>query len=245
MHWHPHRRSIVSLPMSEVTALLVNLPPITRRTNARAKRLLLRVRQDGIYLTMPPRVPEPVITQFLRASEAWLLHTWQQMQQAGTDINPLLADGEFLDFLWLLQRWQIVFADVKRLRENEKNYTIYVNEANATDMVKRWVLKRARTALPERLALLAQQYGFNYRSCTLKHVKSRWGSCSSKADIHLNVALMLLPLALLDYVLLHELCHTRQMNHSTAFWLEMQRVDPLYQSHRQQLKQFKMPGWWY
>jgi hypothetical protein len=72
MHWHPHRRSIVSLPMSEVNALLANLPPITRRTNARAKRLLLRVRQDGIYLTMPPRVPEPVITQFLQSSEAWL-----------------------------------------------------------------------------------------------------------------------------------------------------------------------------
>ena len=143
------------------------------------------------------------------------------------------------------QRWKIAFADVKRLRELEQQFTLVVNQAQARDMLKRWVLKRAQQVLPQRLAVLAQQHDFSYRSCTLKHVKSRWGSCSSKADIHLNVALMLVPQELLDYVLLHELCHTRQMNHSVLFWQEMLKVDGYYQLHRQQLKQFKMPDWWY
>ena len=231
--------------MTSDAALLTSLPPITRRTNARAKRLLLRVRQDGIYLTVPPRVPELVVQQFLQASEQWLLKTWQDTRP---QVQPELCvpvDGEYLDFPWLGQRWQIVFAEVKRLRELEQQLSIVVNPAQARDMIKRWVLKRAQQALPQRLAELAQQHGFQYRFCTLKHVKSRWGSCSSKADIHLNVALMLLPAPLLDYVLLHELCHTRQMNHSVAFWQEMLKVDGHYQLHRQQLKQFKMPDWWY
>ena len=231
--------------MSDV-ALLTGLPPITRRTNARAKRLLLRVRQDGIYLTVPPRVPELVIQQFLQGSQEWLYKTWQNIRQQAELVQQQgLTDGELLDFLWLGQCWRVVFADVKRIREDELQHVIQVNPANARDMLKRWVLKRAAMALPDRLAVLAAQHGFNYRSCTLKHVKSRWGSCSSKTDIYLNAALMLLPQTLLDYVLLHELCHTRQMNHSAAFWQEMQRVDPHYQVHRQQLKQFKMPGWWY
>ncbi len=229
--------------MSEV-ALLTGLPPITRRTNARAKRLLLRVRQDGIYLTVPPRVPELVIQQFLQGSQAWLHKTWQNaQQQACTAVE--LRDGEFLDFVCLQQRWQVVFADVKRLREDEQHFRIHVNQDNAKDMVKRWVLKHAQTVLPERLCILAGEHGFSYRSCNLKHAKSRWGSCSSKTDIHLNAALLLLPQELLDYVLLHELCHTRQMNHSAAFWQEMLQVDPHYLLHRQQLKQFKMPAWWH
>lgn len=231
--------------MSEV-ALLSGLPPITRRTNARAKRLLLRVRADGIYLTVPPRVPELVIQQFLQHSQEWLYKTWHNTrQQTALEQKQAVANGEFLDFPWLGQRWQVVFAEVKRLRESEQQFSILVNEDNARDMLKRWVLKRAQTVLPDRLAMLARQHGFSYQSCTLKHVKSRWGSCSSKADIHLNAALMLLPANLLDYVLLHELCHTRQMNHSAAFWQEMLRVDAQYQLHRQQLKQFKVPGWWY
>lgn len=231
--------------MTSDAALLTSLPPITRRTNARAKRLLLRVRQDGIYLTVPPRVPEQVVQQFLQASEPWLLKTWQDTRPQAQSVVCGPTDGEYLEFPLLGQRWKIAFADVKRLRELEQQFILVVNQAQARDMLKRWVLKRAQQVLPQRLAVLAQQHDFSYRSCTLKHVKSRWGSCSSKADIHLNVALMLVPQELLDYVLLHELCHTRQMNHSVLFWQEMLKVDGYYQLHRQQLKQFKMPDWWY
>ena len=231
--------------MSEVP-LAIEIPPIIRRTDARAKRLLLRVRHDGVYLTVPPRVPELVIQQFLQGSQEWLHKTWHNtQQQIALQQKMALADGDYLDFPHLQQRWQVVFADVKRLRESEQHFVVQVHADNARDMLRRWVLKRAQLALPQRLATLAQQYGFSYRSCTLKHVKSRWGSCSAKADIHLNVALMLLPAELLDYVLLHELCHTRQMNHSALFWQEMLKVDAHYQLHRQQLKQFKMPDWWY
>lgn len=76
---------------------------------------------------------------------------------------------------------------------------------------------KAREYLPQRLNQLATSHGFEYRKVTLRKAKSRWGSCSSRNDISLNIMLMQLPHHLIDFVLLHELCHTIHHNHSPQF----------------------------
>ena len=77
---------------------------------------------------------------------------------------------------------------------------------------------KAHSILPHKLAKLAELHGFTYSSVKIRKSKSRWGSCSAKKSINLSLYLLLLPEHLIEYVLLHELCHTVEMNHSPAFW---------------------------
>ena len=86
--------------------------------------------------------------------------------------------------------------------------------------------KEAEHLLPQRLRQLAEQGGFTYRSVGVKHLKGRWGSCSSQQDITLNLFLMQLPWHLIDYVLYHELTHTKVMQHGAPFWAELQKHVP-------------------
>ena len=95
---------------------------------------------------------------------------------------------------------------------------------------------RALTVIPARVAYFAPRIGVSYNGITIRNQRTRWGSCSSKGNLNFNCLLMLVPPAVLDYVVIHELCHRREMNHSPKFWAEVEKYDPLYRSHKKWLK---------
>ena len=109
------------------------------------------------------------------------------------------------------------------------------------DYQKKVLMKKARDYLPYRLEYYAKLYGYSYDKCRLTHANTRWGSCSSKRTISLNIGLMKLPEPLRDYVILHELAHLNHMDHSKAFWAEVGEHDPRYKMHDKKLKSFS-PG---
>lgn len=98
---------------------------------------------------------------------------------------------------------------------------------------------QAETLLPQRLRSLAIAHGYSFSSVTIKRLSSRWGSCSSKHEITLNCFLMQLPWRLIDYVLLHELAHTRIMAHGPAFWAELSAVTPDVKAVRRELRLYQ------
>ena len=94
----------------------------------------------------------------------------------------------------------------------------------------------ARSYIPKRVAYYQTLTGGSYRRITIRDQKTRWGSCSSKGTLSFNWRLMLAPPAILDYVVVHELCHLNHMNHSPAFWQAVERVYPDYRNARKWLK---------
>lgn len=100
--------------------------------------------------------------------------------------------------------------------------------------------KQAKAYLPGRLAELAAQHGFSYNQVRIKHNVSNWGSCSVKKNINLNLNLMRLPAELQDYVMLHELCHLKYMNHGKEFHALLESICPNHKELRTKLRDFKL-----
>ncbi len=106
-----------------------------------------------------------------------------------------------------------------------------------TDDDIRKMKDEAKKIIPDRVKYYADIMGVTFGKITIKNQKTRWGSCSSKGNLNFNCLLMLTPERVRDYVVIHELCHLRQMNHSKLFWAEVEKVMPDYKVYRQWLSQ--------
>ena len=109
-------------------------------------------------------------------------------------------------------------------------------ETEETEALRR----EARKVLPVRLAELAAEHGFEYNQVRIKHNVPNWGSCSSKGNINLNLNLMRLPEHLRDYVMLHELCHLRHLDHGPAFQALLASLCPDHRECRRALREYKL-----
>lgn len=96
--------------------------------------------------------------------------------------------------------------------------------------------KEALSYIPKRVEYFAHRMQVDYRSITIRNQKTRWGSCSAKGGLNFNCLLMKMPPEIIDYVIVHELCHRKQMNHSKAFWNEVAYVLPNYKNSVEWLK---------
>ena len=115
---------------------------------------------------------------------------------------------------------QFVQSKVSWIKKNIGKFSSQINLSQYSDLID---VKYAKSYLIERLEYLANQHGFSYRKVSIRNQKTRWGSCSVDNNISLNIKLIYLPKDLRDYVILHELAHTKIKNHSPYFWSFLSR----------------------
>lgn len=213
---------------------------ITVRRSARATQVRLRVAPDGtLRASMPLYAPLFLLKRLIKASRTQLRSMLEQArpqafytdgQQIGKSHTLIVRQGTKLSATRSKQHIIVTLPASKTL--SDADVIRKVRDASSTAL-----RVEAKSYLPKRLQYLANQHGFTYNKVRFSHASSRWGSCSSEKTISLNIALMKLPFELIDYVIIHELAHTVELNHSDRFWRLVEQADTQYKAHRRALKQ--------
>ena len=143
-----------------------------------------------------------------------------------------MSDREISDFVKRKSDW---------IKKSLANFENVKSNAEASEPLTFEQIKelgdKALRELPPRVAELAAKIGVSYSGITVRNQKTRWGSCSAKGNINLNCLIMLMPEDVRDYVMIHELCHLKEMNHSARFWSEVAAVMPDYKQKEKWLKE--------
>lgn len=193
---------------------------IQSRINAR--NVSMRTKPDGLHVTVPPFSQSAKVLAIIEEYRPKLLGNWQKVSPQTIDLNFRIDTPCFHLYLQEGEKPQFI------VRTTEECITILCppqtdfSEKHVQELLRgaiiRAMKRSAQTYLPPLLEELATHYGFKYKRVKITGSKGRWGSCSAAGSINLSCYLMLLPPHLMDYVLLHELAHTKEMNHGPKFW---------------------------
>ena len=220
---------------------------ITVHKRRGARSVHIKIGNDGRYqATAPFYTPVIFIKQIVNNSRSEL----RKLAEHSSIMQPYV-DGQTIGkqhILSVVPTQMVKKPSIKVLRDRLLVYlppSASLEEPEVQQQIRDTVItilrREAKAYLPKQLATLAHENGFKYDRVRFSHASGRWGSCSSNGTISLNIALMKLPDELINYVLIHELCHTREMNHSTKFWAEVGTFDPHYKLHKRQIAKYS-PG---
>ena len=198
----------------------------------------------GLEVIVPPRFPQRQIAGILQQHAIWINRQLKKHQHSFE--TPALPDA--LDFALTGERKPIRYhrPATAKLREDTEGIVIACQQPTQVfGLLRGLVRKKARQVLPPMLQQIADELGFDFSKVSIRSQKTRWGSCSSSGAISLNDQLMFMPQDTVRYLMIHELCHTRHMNHSAAFWALVQHCCADFRQHDRQLAQGKdyVPDW--
>ncbi len=214
--------------------------PYRVRTSKRAKRISVRYSQSaGLEVVYPSSLRAPEPETILQERADWILSAMDKLAAVnGSRPRREYRQGEAFLFRGAPYRLLLEYSPAPaliqaRLTDDRLALTLPDTARHKTrdairQAVEAFYRQHARDYLPRRLDDLAARYGFKYAQLRIKNQKTRWGSCSAKGNINLNLRLMMAPDDAIDYVLIHELCHLRELNHSPAFWALVESVRPDY-----------------
>ena len=148
---------------------------------------------------------------------------------------PLHTSEEQIRHLLLEKQHWIITHYLEAIKRAGSRPVPDLTDTQRAALEKRYI-EAARDYFPKRAAYFQPFTGGSFERITIRDQKTRWGSCSARGTLSFNWRLMLAPPAVLDYVVVHELCHLTHMNHSAAFWALVEEVCPDYRSHRKWLK---------
>ncbi|MDQ3008903.1 MAG: M48 family metallopeptidase [bacterium] len=213
--------------------------PFTHRVSQRSRSLKISVTSNGeVIVTTPPRQSSRVIEQFVTQHEAWIEQVKAKIKKTKHEVITETSVTIFGKTYQINTTYQPGLPVGVRVLGSE----ILVNPAspssktNPTIALERFLKGTAETYITTRVNKLAEDMSATFTRLSFKQQKTRWGSCSSTGTLSFNWRLVHYEPAIIDYVIIHEIAHRHQMNHSRAFWAIVAKFDPQYTYHRQWLQ---------
>jgi predicted metal-dependent hydrolase len=199
---------------------------------------------------VPPRTPAAEVTDFIAASREWIEKTRRRAigNGAAADLSlPTIVHLPAAEETWHVTYRQSDARSSVEERSRPGGGDLFVGVAGSRSRraMRTWLINRARPFLLRRVDVLAQITGLRPRGVSIRRQRTRWGSCTHRRRININCAAMFLSQALVDYLIVHELCHLRFMNHSRNFWALVNSFEPDYRKREAELSDSwnAVPGW--
>jgi len=212
------------------------IPNYKIRVSQRAKRMQLKVSALGaIEVVLPKNIDSKHVPSFVAEHQHWIEQTQKQM---ATRYPPEELLPGTLVLAAINKQWRLEYLEGKRARVAEIDDELKVysqDDKSAQKALQQWLNRRADEILTPWLHNVSDELGLTFKRAIIRAQKTRWGSCSSNGTISINRALLFMPPETVRYLFIHELCHTKEMNHSTRYWALVENYMPDYQQHEQVL----------
>lgn len=203
---------------------------------SRRSSIALQINTYGkVVVKAPPLVPKFIITRYIRDNMGWIEKRLKLVSDHGLNNSHHMENGDeylYLGDIYRIQKGkykEITFADGKFLLPD---FLLF----RAEKELKHWYILQAKKLITERVEYYSQVMKKTYKSISYSDTISQWGSCSRDNRLHFNWRLIMAPLLVIDYVIVHELVHTTEKNHQARFWQEVARYKPAYKQYIKWLK---------
>ena len=209
---------------------------IDKFVRSKRKTLSLIVENDGtLTVRAPLRMKDADIRSFIEAKAGWIERK-QAIARKAAPVPHRYEDGETFWYLGKEIPLRLV-RDRRPALVMERGFKLaWSAQPRAASVFEAWYKRQARAVLQDRVGFYARKHGFDVEKVRISSARTRWGSCSAKKTVSFTWRLVMAPPEVIDYVVVHELCHLRELNHSKAFWAHVEAILPDYQKHRKWLK---------
>lgn len=202
------------------------------RSNRKSVALVID-NEANLIVRAPIQMPDTTIDEFVRKKRRWINEKQQQVAVFGEKHPPVVVEtGESI--MYLGSNYAIIKDDVDSVEVSGNELLVPENFDVAA--LTAWLKEQAMQIISERVALYANIMGVTPGTVKLSEAKARWGSCSTKNNLNFAWRLIMCPLSVIDYVVVHELSHITYKNHSPAFWARVKTVLPNYEDDQDWLK---------
>ena len=202
------------------------------RTSTRARHLRLVSGIRGVEAIVPPGYDEGTLAKFVESKKSWIVRTAQHYDRIRERTGH--EDGA-LYYVGSRYRCHVVKDRLASaiISESMKIVTFHVTDKRSyRRQVQAWYREQTRNIIMERLPAIAARMGLQYNKVSIKKQRSRWASCSKKRNLNFNLLLSAAPVEVIDYVIVHELAHITELNHSRRFWGIVAAADPDFEKHK-------------